>query len=310
MDELVPVRKQKNGSVVVSGRDLHEFLEVNTPYTQWFDRMTEYGFDENVDFIGLSQKSEKPFGGRPQLDHAMTLDMAKEISMIQRTERGKQARQYFIQVEKRYKQNQLPQTPEEKLALTMQVANRLNDRMSRVEDDIDYIKNKSEIDSTQRYQLVDNYFAMRQSIQSENKALLADKRLEIMEQNAATRRAQLMYKIAMATKSQRHRELMLNRAGKELVGEMVIPAMEVESVEYTASEVAEKLGVLTKAGKPYPAKVGEYANRISLKAEQPGQNEYGRWIISKSKYSAKEVAQWVYFEAGVQKLKEYLELIK
>lgn len=159
-------------------------------------------------------------------------------------------------------------------------------------------------------QLVDNYFAMRQSIQPENKALLADKRLEIMEQNAATRRAQLMYKIAMATKSQRHRELMLNRAGKELVGEMVIPAMEVESVEYTASEVAEKLGVLTKAGKPYPAKVGEYANRISLKAEQPGQNEYGRWIISKSKYSAKEVAQWVYFEAGVQKLKEYLELIK
>lgn len=159
-------------------------------------------------------------------------------------------------------------------------------------------------------QLVDNYFAMRQSIQSENKALLADKRLEIMDQNAATRRAQLMYKIAMATKSQRHRELMLNRAGKELVGEMVIPAMEVESVEYTASEVAEKLGVLTKAGKPYPAKVGEYANRISLKAEQPGQNEYGRWIISKSKYSAKEVAQWVYFEAGVQKLKEYLELIK
>lgn len=159
-------------------------------------------------------------------------------------------------------------------------------------------------------QLVDNYFAMRQSIQSENKALLADKRLEIMEQNAATRRAQLMYKIAMATKSQRHRELMLNRAGKELVGEMVIPAMEVESVEYTASEVAEKLGVLPKAGKPYPAKVGEYANRISLKAEQPGQNEYGRWIISKSKYSAKEVAQWVYFEAGVQKLKEYLELIK
>ncbi len=159
-------------------------------------------------------------------------------------------------------------------------------------------------------QLVDNYFAMRQSIESENKALLADKRLEIMEQNAATRRAQLMYKIAMATKSQRHRELMLNRAGKELVGEMVIPAMEVESVEYTASEVAEKLGVLTKAGKPYPAKVGEYANRIGLKAEQPEQNKYGRWIISKSKYSAKEVAQWVYFEAGVQKLKEYLELIK
>lgn len=56
MNELVPVQKQKDGSVVVSGRDLHDFLKVNTPYTQWFDRMTEYGFDENVDFIGLSQK--------------------------------------------------------------------------------------------------------------------------------------------------------------------------------------------------------------------------------------------------------------
>lgn len=156
MDELVPVQKQKDGSVVVSGRDLHEFLEVQTPYTKWLNRMSEYGFDENVDFAVIDKivHDDTAFGGSRRItDHAMTLDMAKEISMIQRTERGKQARQYFIQVEKRYKQNQLPQTPEEKLALTMQVANRLNDRMSRVEDDIDYIKNKSEIDSTQRYQL-------------------------------------------------------------------------------------------------------------------------------------------------------------
>ena len=156
MDELVPVQKQKDGSVVVSGRDLHGFLEVQTPYTKWLNRMSEYGFDENVDFVVIDKivHDDTAFGGSRKItDHAMTLDMAKEISMIQRTERGKQARQYFIQVEKRYKQQQLPQTPEEKLALTMQVTNRLNDRMSRVEDDIDYIKNKSEIDSTQRYQL-------------------------------------------------------------------------------------------------------------------------------------------------------------
>lgn len=152
MNYLIPVEKDEQGNVVVSGRELHDFLEINTPYTQWFERMVGYGFDENVDFIGLSQKSEKPIGGRPQQDHALTLDMAKEISMIQRTERGKQARRYFLEVEKRYKQ-QLPQTPEEKLALTMQVANRLNNRMAKVEDDIDFIKNKSEIDSTQRYKL-------------------------------------------------------------------------------------------------------------------------------------------------------------
>lgn len=81
------------GEQLVSGRELHEFLEVTTPYTMWFERMVGHGFDENVDFIGLSQKCEKPLGGRPSVDHAMKLDMAKEISMIQRTAKGKQARQ-------------------------------------------------------------------------------------------------------------------------------------------------------------------------------------------------------------------------
>ena len=103
MNEIIKITKDEQGNSVVSGRDLHEFLEVNTPYTQWFERMVGYGFAENVDFIGLSQKSEKPIGGRPTVDHALTLDMAKEISMIQRTEKGKQARQYFIEVEKEYK---------------------------------------------------------------------------------------------------------------------------------------------------------------------------------------------------------------
>ena len=153
-NELIKITKDAQGNSVVSGRDLHEFLEVNTPYTQWFERMVGYGFAENVDFIGLSQKSEKPIGGRPQQDHALTLDMAKEISMIQRTEKGKQARQYFIEVEKAFKeQYRLPQTPEEKLALTMEVTTRLNKRIGKIEEDLDDIKNKQEIDSTQRYKL-------------------------------------------------------------------------------------------------------------------------------------------------------------
>ena len=154
MEELIKVTKDDKGVSVVSGRDLHEFLEVNTPYTQWFERMIEYGFTENIDFIGLSQKSEKPNGGRPQQDHAITLDMAKEISMIQRTDKGKQARQYFIEVEKEFrKQYELPQTPEEKLELTMQVASRLDKRVKKLESSVDEIQNKSEIDSDQRYKL-------------------------------------------------------------------------------------------------------------------------------------------------------------
>lgn len=81
--------------------------------------MAEYGFTENVDFIGFEQKSSK-LGGRPSVDHALKIDMAKEISMIQRNEKGKQARQYFIEVEKELKQQLLPQTPEQQIALLAQ----------------------------------------------------------------------------------------------------------------------------------------------------------------------------------------------
>lgn len=56
MNQLIETTTNEHGEIVVSGRELYEFLEVKTPYTQWFERMVEYGFVENVDFIGLSQK--------------------------------------------------------------------------------------------------------------------------------------------------------------------------------------------------------------------------------------------------------------
>ena len=90
------------------GRDLHEFLEVTTPYRKWFPRMVEYGFSEDQDFRTILSESA---GGRPGQDHIISLDMAKEVSMIQRTERGKQARQYFIECERRLKQVQPELTP-------------------------------------------------------------------------------------------------------------------------------------------------------------------------------------------------------
>lgn len=100
MNELIKVTTNENGEQLVNGRELYEFLGVKDNYTDWFKRMIKYGFDENVDFISFSEKSDKPFGGRPQVNHYVKLDMAKEISMLQRTERGKQARRYFIQLEK------------------------------------------------------------------------------------------------------------------------------------------------------------------------------------------------------------------
>jgi anti-repressor protein len=90
----------------VLGRDLHKFLESNEAYTNWFKRMVEYCFEENRDFVQINISSESDFTGidqrfvRPKYNHQLTLDMAKEISMIQRNEKGKQARQYFIECEK------------------------------------------------------------------------------------------------------------------------------------------------------------------------------------------------------------------
>lgn len=99
------------------GRDLHEFLEVQSNYREWFPRMVAYGFEEGKDYTSKNRRVQDSLGReREATDHIITLDMAKEISMIQRTEKGKQARQYFIECERRMKQLQPELTPEQLMA--------------------------------------------------------------------------------------------------------------------------------------------------------------------------------------------------
>lgn len=100
MNDLIKI-EHREGQQLASGRDLHAFLELKTPYTQWIERMLEYGFIENTDYILVSQKSESSniTGVKVIQDHLMTIAMAKEISMLQRNEKGKLARQYFIKCE-------------------------------------------------------------------------------------------------------------------------------------------------------------------------------------------------------------------
>ena len=101
MGELIKI-EVKDGQQLVSGRELHEFLEIGTEYMKWFSRMINYGFIENIDFIVIIKNDEDDtaFGGiRKSTDHLVTLNMAKEISMLQRNEKGKLARQYFIKCE-------------------------------------------------------------------------------------------------------------------------------------------------------------------------------------------------------------------
>ena len=103
MNELITVTLNDSHEPVVSGRQLHEALGVRTRYDNWFSRMTEYGFTENQDYLVTSIFGHNSNGGRQnKVDHIVKLDMAKEIAMIQRTDKGKQVRTYFIQIEKDY----------------------------------------------------------------------------------------------------------------------------------------------------------------------------------------------------------------
>jgi len=105
--ELIKIGTDTAGRTAVSGRELHEFLEIATAYKDWFPRMVEYGFVEGIDFNLLKIERVQREGNRDVSrtvdDHAISLDMAKEISMIQRTPKGKEARQYFIECERKLK---------------------------------------------------------------------------------------------------------------------------------------------------------------------------------------------------------------
>lgn len=102
--ELIKITEH-NGNKAVSARELHDFLEVKSKFAEWINRrIDEYGFINGQDFISFSEISEKPSGGRPTVEYAISLDMAKELSMVERTEKGKQARRYFIECERRLKE--------------------------------------------------------------------------------------------------------------------------------------------------------------------------------------------------------------
>lgn len=101
MNELFKVLYD-NDRITLSARELHEFLEVGTEFAKWMQRMSEYGFTKNVDYEVIVKNDENSKGGRPSTDYQITVEMAKEIAMIQRSEKGKQARQYFIQLEKNW----------------------------------------------------------------------------------------------------------------------------------------------------------------------------------------------------------------
>ena len=139
MQELIKITEQ-NGKRAVSARELHKFLEVQTPFTMWIDRMFEYGFAENIDFEATNFFVNHPnsIGGTTVKDYALTLDCAKEIAMLQRSEKGKTARQYFIECEKQLRakeqaHQQIPQSFSEALRLAAEQAEKIEAQQKQLQ---------------------------------------------------------------------------------------------------------------------------------------------------------------------------------
>lgn len=114
MNELIKVNYEDDNRPTVSGRELHEALEVKSKYADWFKNMCSYGFTENEDYTAISKNLEN--GGRT-IEHALSIPMAKELCMLQRTEKGKFFRQYFIKVEEAWN------SPEMIMKRALEIAN-------------------------------------------------------------------------------------------------------------------------------------------------------------------------------------------
>jgi anti-repressor protein len=128
MNDLIKINYETE-QPTVSARDLHEKLNIGTKFTTWFERMKEYGFTEGNEFFPeLGETSEQ--GGRPATDFQISIDMAKQICMIQRTPEGKQIRQYFIDLEKAWN------TPEQIMARALKMADA---EMEKLKSDNQYL---------------------------------------------------------------------------------------------------------------------------------------------------------------------------
>lgn len=117
MKDLIQIHYDNADRPTVLARELHEALGVETRYNDWFDRMCEYGFSEGKDYYSFLSNRSDGKAGKPRTDHQLTLPMAKELCMLQRTDKGKQMRQYFIAVEEQWN------SPDAIMARALQLSN-------------------------------------------------------------------------------------------------------------------------------------------------------------------------------------------
>ena len=137
MNDIIRIT-ERDGQQAVSARELHSFLESKRDFSNWIkDRIYKYDLVENVDFEVFNNFGENPNGGRPLTEYALTVDAAKELSMVEGNEKGKQARRYFIEAEKAFRNTgkaQIPQSFSEALLLAAKQAERIETQQKQLED--------------------------------------------------------------------------------------------------------------------------------------------------------------------------------
>lgn len=295
MEELIKVTKDDKGISVVSGRELHDFLEVTERYSSWFLRMTKYGFEESVDYVGC--KVFNTLAKQELQDHALTLNMAKEISMIQRTDKGKQARQYFIEVEKAYKQGQtqykLPQTFSEALIeLAKEV--KKNEVLKPKADKYDrYLSSKGLITITE---IAKEYGMSGRELNKflHDKGIIYKKGNKWFIYQRYANDGLVGYEIFMPEDREIRRTLKWTTKGEQFIrslleDESIVPVLErpsqmmieedtteYDGVWFTASEIAWKLNLNPKQ---YAKHIGRIANDCKLKPIFTDHNRYCRKIV-------------------------------
>lgn len=318
MEELIKVTKDDKGISVVSGRELHDFLEVTERYSSWFLRMTKYGFEEGVDYVGC--KVFNTLAKQKLQDHALTLDMAKEISMIQRTEKGKQARQYFIDVEKAYKQQaeqpqyKLPQNYSEALIeLAKEV--KKNEALQPKADKYDrYLSNKGLITITE---IAKEYGMSGKRLNKflHEKGVIYKKGDKWFVYQRYANNGLVGYEIFMPEDKEIRRTLKWTPKGEQFIrnlleDEGIKPVLErpsqmmIESQEeydgdyYTASEIAYKL-YLPKGAELL---IGKLANEYRLKPVFSDSNKYCRRVVDE--YGRET---WQYTALGARVIEKLIE---
>lgn len=164
MDALIKIgSKEVGGSLVqtVNARDLHQFLCVGTAYNHWITRrISEFGFVQDIDFAVSFLTTDE--GGTGRVEHFLSLDMAKELSMVERNDKGKQARQYFIECERRalqapQAQFSIPKTLSEALRLAADQAETIERQAAQIEQQkpaVEFVERYTEADGSKGFREV------------------------------------------------------------------------------------------------------------------------------------------------------------